>query len=168
MSENPYQSPTADPAPTGAPEAVHPFRHLRRIVSKLCLWSLLLHAACWFAALLIEPFRFVYFGSQTMVLCLLELVGISAHGSIGFVLIILPIVAAVIHTILIGVGGLVGGRLALRVGSNNATIGAVAGAIVVFAVIVVISLPLAVIRRSQNRVSTSARVVPAECPVCSR
>jgi hypothetical protein len=87
-------------------------RHLLILVGILCLLSTGLHVTLWVTALIIEPFRPIYFGFHAFVGLLLALTRlVPAEPSLGFFIVGIPAAGGFVHTLLIGAGGLVGGRV---------------------------------------------------------
>ncbi|TWU09524.1 hypothetical protein CA54_47660 [Symmachiella macrocystis] len=115
-------------------------RRMLITTGKVCVYYAGLHFLCWFLAFAIEPFRFTFYTYHSLVALLIALVRLTPVNSLfTYGLVTLPVVTGCVHMLVVGAGGLLGGRYALRHDPSRVTRGVYRGGIAALAILVLVN-----------------------------
>lgn len=107
---------------------------------KVCLFYAGLHFVFWFLAIAIESFRYTFYTYHSFTALLIALAGLTPVDSLlayGFVT--LPVTTGCVHMLVVGAGGLLGGRVALSRDPTRVSRGVYRGAAAALAILVLVN-----------------------------
>jgi hypothetical protein len=141
MNVNHSSEPSMGEAPLSQQVVRHELkRRLLISTGKVCLLYAGLHFVFWLLMFGIEPFRYTFYTYHAFIALLTALAGLRPVDSLlAYGLVTLPVVTGCVHMLVVGAGGLLGGRVALSRDPTRVSRGVYRGGAAALAIIVLVN-----------------------------